>query len=104
MVTCGTIQGGFGNNVIADHVRITGTTRTFTTETQQLLKTRMCEVCCGIAQTYGGRIDVDYEYGYPPTINAYPECVAVVNAAAAKIVGVARTGLPQKTMGAEDFS
>ena len=28
----------------------------------------------------------------------------VVKAAAAKVVGVSRAGLPQKTMGAEDFS
>ena len=42
--------------------------------------------------------------GYPPTVNAYPECVEVVKTAAAKVVGVANAGLPQKTMGAEDFS
>jgi amidohydrolase len=37
-------------------------------------------------------------------VNAYPECVATVKTAAAKIVGPARAGLPMKTMGAEDFS
>lgn len=69
-----------------------------------MIKTRMCEVCCGVAATYGGKIDLNYQYGYPPTDNAYPECVAVVRSAAAKIVGEDRSGLPQKTMGAEDFS
>lgn len=41
---------------------------------------------------------------FPPTINSYPECHKVVTRAAAKIVGEARSSLPQKTMVAEDFS
>jgi len=104
VITCGTINGGFGYNVIADHVRIGGTTRSFTKDTQEMIKRRMCEVCCGVAATYGGKIDVQYDYGYPPTVNAYPECVQVVTTAASKVVGPARASLPQKTMGAEDFS
>jgi amidohydrolase len=104
VVTCGTINGGYGYNVIADRVTITGTARSFTSETQALIKERMGCICCGVAQTYGGEIELNYEYGYPATVNAYPECVEFVTAAAAKIVGPASAALPQKTMGAEDFS
>jgi metal-dependent amidase/aminoacylase/carboxypeptidase family protein len=57
-----------------------------------------------VAQTFGGQIDLKYEYGYPPTVNSWPECVANVTSAAEKIVGKAKSALPQKTMGAEDFS
>lgn len=42
--------------------------------------------------------------GYPATVNSYPQCNAVVNRAAATVVGEARTAQPQRTMGAEDFS
>ncbi len=42
--------------------------------------------------------------GYPPTINAYPECNQVVIEAATPFVGATRAQQPQKTMGAEDFS
>lgn len=42
--------------------------------------------------------------GYPATVNAYPECAKLVRDTAASIVGEARSQLPQKTMGAEDFS
>lgn len=104
VVTCGTINGGYGYNVIADKVVITGTTRSFTKETQAMIKDRMACICCGVAQTYGGEIDLTYEYGYPATVNFYPECVQVVTTAAAKIVGKECAALPQKTMGAEDFS
>lgn len=41
---------------------------------------------------------------FPPTTNSYPESHKVVTRAAAKIVGEARSALPQKTMVAEDFS
>ncbi len=104
VVTCGTINGGFGYNVIADHVKISGTARSFTKSTQELIKCRMGEICCGVAGTFGGKIDLNYDYGYPPTVNSHPECVDVVVNAATKIVGKNRSSLPQKTMGAEDFS
>lgn len=61
-------------------------------------------ICCGVGQTYGGEVTLNYECqfvgfvhlvkrimlhlcsdGYPPTINAYPECVARVSSAAAKV-------------------
>lgn len=104
VITCGTINGGFGYNVIADHIKITGTARAFTSSTQELIKCRMGDICCGVARTFGGSIDLNYQYGYPPTVNAHPECVKVVTTAATKIVGADRSSHPQKTMGAEDFS
>ncbi len=61
-------------------------------------------ICGGLASAHGGEIKMDYREGYPATVNAYPQCVEVVTSAAAKIVGKARSALPQCTMGAEDFS
>ncbi len=104
VVTCGTINGGYGYNVIADDVTITGTARTFLKSTQELIKTRMQCICCGVEASYGGKISLKYKHGYPPTVNAYPECVAIVRQAAARSVGAAHCQGPQKTMGAEDFS
>ena len=68
------------------------------------MKMRMSTVCCGIAHTFGGEVDLQYQYGYPPTVNSYPECNRVVTRAASRIVGPERAQRPQKTMGAEDFS
>lgn len=69
-----------------------------------MIEIRMKQVCCGIAATYGGEVDCEYFYGYPPTVNAYPEKVDAVLDAASRIVGRERTGFPQRTMGAEDMS
>jgi amidohydrolase len=104
VLTCGTINGGYGYNIIADKVTITGTCRSFNKEAQELIKSRMQCVCCGIAQAFGGKISMNYEYGYPPTVNSYPECVDIVAKSASKVVGKERATLLQRTMGAEDFS
>jgi amidohydrolase len=61
VITCGTINGGYGYNIIADNVEIVGTSRSFTPEVQNLIKTRMSCICCGVAQTYGGDITLSYQ-------------------------------------------
>ena len=103
VVSCGTVTGGYAYNVIADKVKITGTCRSFTKETQEKIKSRMECICCGIDAMYGGETSMEYSYGYPPTVNSDEECVEIVNRACSKIVGNDSAGLPQKTMGAEDF-
>ena len=104
VVTVGTIQGGSGYNIIADTVSMTGTARSFQPEIQELIKGRMEDVCCGVEVTYGGKVSLKYEYGYPPTVNSYPEEVARVRAATAKVLDLDRVSHTQRTMGAEDFS
>lgn len=104
VLSIGTINGGYARNVIADKVHLCGTCRSFTPETQDLIESRMKDVCCGVAQTFGGEIDLNYKRIYPPTVNAYPEYVTTVQKAAAKIVGDERCKRSIVTMGAEDFS
>lgn len=64
VITCGMINGGYGYNIIADNVRIQGTCRSFTTETQEKMKNRMHDVCCGVARMFGGEINMDYQCQY----------------------------------------
>ena len=97
-------SGGYAQNIIADKVVLCGTCRSFTKETQELIRSRMSDMCCGVAKTFGGEIDLNYRYIYPPTVNAYPENVTIVQDAATKIVGAARSKGSFTTMGAEDFS
>lgn len=85
-------------------VVLCGTCRSFTPETQELIKTRMSDMCCGVGRTFGGEINLNYQYIYPPTVNSYPEKVTVVQNAAAQVVGAGRSSGTFTTMGAEDFS
>ena len=52
VVSCCTIHGGSGYNIISDNVQITGTARSFTTEVQDNIIKRMGEICCGVQTMY----------------------------------------------------
>ena len=102
VVTVGQINGGYNFNIIADTVTLKGTTRAYTEKNRQLIKDRMAEVIAGTEKTFGAKIELDYEDGYPPTINDPVASENLLNAAN-KIVGDG-AGHPYLSMGGEDFS
>ena len=102
VVTVGQINGGYNFNIIADMVKLKGTTRAYTEENRQLIKERMAEIIAGTEKTFDANIEFDYEDGYPPTIN---DSIATEKlfAAAREIVGDGAR-YPYLSMGGEDFS
>ena len=102
VVTVGQINGGYNFNIIADKVTLRATTRAYTEDNRQLIKKRMKEIISGTEKTFGTKIELDYEDGYPPTINDPTAADNLLNAAQ-KIVGDG-AGNPYLSMGAEDFS
>ena len=102
VVTIGQINGGYNFNIIADIVTLKGTTRAYTEDNRQLIKRRMEEIISGTEKTFGAKIELDYEDGYPPTINDYKATENLLHAAK-KIVGDG-SGPPYLSMGGEDFS
>ncbi len=102
VITVGKINGGHGFNIISDEVKLRGTVRAMTEENRLLVKTRMQEIIDGVAKSTGAKIDMDYQEGYPPTINDVDASQKVVQAAN-KIVSKGAIE-PYLTMGAEDFS
>ena len=102
VVTVGQINGGYNFNIIADKVTLRGTTRAYTEDNRQLIKKRMKEIIAGTEKTFGTKIELDYEDGYPPTVNDPTAADNLLNAAK-KIVGDG-AGHPYLSMGAEDFS
>ncbi len=102
VVTVGQINGGCNFNIIADTITLKGTTRAYKEENRQLIKGRMAEIISGTEKTFGAKIDLNYEDGYPPTINDHAAAENLLSAAK-KIVGDG-AGHPYLSMGAEDFS
>lgn len=104
VVTIGTIQGGTAANIIPDEVVLTGTIRSMSTTGRALLKRRVSELCTGLAAAFGASIACEISDGCPPTVN-HPDQVAVVEAAARRVVG---DGLLDRNcaplMSSEDFS
>ena len=102
VITIGKINGGYNFNIIADHVVLKGTTRAYTEKNRQLIKKRMVEIIDGLSTSFNAEILLDYEDGYPPTINEL-NCSKNLLNSAKKIVGDG-AGEPYLSMGGEDFS
>ena len=107
VVTVGTFNAGTTTNVIADRADISGTVRSLRSSVQELIQTRISEICQGVGQTYGCEVSLKYVYGYPATVN-HSEAVRIVERAAKKVVGRSNPDAVvvdmTPTMGAEDFS
>lgn len=97
-------SAGTTHNVIPDVARMQGTVRTFDPEVTARVMERLREVIDGTARSFGVRIDLEVETGYPVTMN-HPRCAAAVARVAGQLVGEARVtdaGLP--CAGGEDFA
>jgi amidohydrolase len=62
-------NGGVASNIIPNTVRLRGTVRSHTAETQAMLEAGLRRFAAGTAESYGVQIEVDYQYGFPVTIN-----------------------------------
>ncbi len=102
VITIGQINGGCNFNIIADEVVLKGTTRSFSKKNQVLIKKRMKTIIKGIEKTYGAKIVLDYQDGYPPVINN--EFITKKLIHAAKKIAGQNVVEPYLTMGGEDFS
>ncbi len=100
------VQGGnpAAMSVIPGEVTLVGTVRTYRTEIQNLVETRLRALCESVATGFGASAQVVYERVYPATINTLPEAEFASNVAAS-LVGEAcvMRNMPP-SMGGEDFS
>ncbi|SDE17150.1 M20 aminoacylase family protein [Limimaricola pyoseonensis] len=96
------IHTGSADNVIPATAWINGTVRSFDKGVQAMVMRRMREVVEGQAMAYGVKADLDYNLGYPATVNA-PEKAAFAAEVAGE-VGTASDPDSPREMGAEDFS
>ena len=104
VVTVGFVKGGSAYNVIPTDAHVGGTTRTTTPEARKLIEARIREICDGAAGMYGVTIDVEYRYGYPPTINNAQRAAFAIEVAAGVCGPHGVRDNVQASMGAEDFS
>ena len=102
VITIGQINGGNNFNIIADKIILKGTARAYTQKNRDLIKKRMHEMCKGVGQTFGAKIQLNYKDGYPPVINDN-NITNNVKKAANKIIPEGIVS-PYLSMGGEDFS
>ncbi|MDO5057171.1 MAG: M20 aminoacylase family protein [Lautropia sp.] len=98
------IHAGSASNIIPDHATVSGTVRTFTLDTLDLIETRMQTLTEHICAGFGAQAQFQFHRNYPPTINdaAQTDFAAGV---LASVLGPDNVINPvEPTLGAEDFS
>src|SRR5699024_1795675 len=69
VVTTSMIHGGSARNIIPNEVKLEGSIRTYQKEIKDKLKERFFEIAEGVAEVYQNDIQIEYNDGYPATIN-----------------------------------
>jgi amidohydrolase len=90
------------HNVIPQVVKLKGTCRTMDFDVQDFVERRVKEIAEGTAMTLGAKAEVNYQRGYPVTVNAPENTEFAVEVARAVSGKVDDNTAP--LMGAEDFS
>ena len=96
------IHTGSADNIIPEKAYINGTVRTYDKAVQAMVRERLAAIIAGQAAAYGVTAELDYEVGYPATIND-PAKTAFAVGVAREVTDAVRDDY-QKEMGAEDFS
>lgn len=98
------IHTGSADNIVPDSAWICGTVRSFAPHVRDMVRRRLAEICAGQGAAYDVTARLDYQTGYPATVND-PDQTAFACAVAREVVGAARVAADAgREMGAEDFS
>lgn len=103
-INVGTLHGGERYNVVAKEVVLEGTVRTLNESVRKDIPEKMRRMIQGICNGYGGRYELDYQFGYPSLQNA-PDETSLVILTASRFLGADHVQADHKpVLGAEDFA
>lgn len=104
IVTIGSIHAGSAPNVIPESATLGLSVRSFNETVRARLRERITELVTGHVQGYGGRVEIDYEIGYPVLVNSDAE-TAFARGVAEELVGLEHVVAPfGPVTGSEDFA
>jgi hippurate hydrolase len=98
------IHSGSADNIVPGSAWINGTVRTFEADVQAMVRQRLEEIVAGHAAAYGVKAELDYEEGYPATVNDQAEAAFAAEVAREISGADAVDGASGREMGAEDFA
>jgi amidohydrolase len=102
--TVGRFHAGSTFNVIPDEAEMEGTVRSFDAEVRRSMPERMERILGGLCDAMRTEYELNYRYGYPPTVND-PVMNAVVRAVGERLLGAERVVYPHDiVMWAEDMA
>ncbi len=98
------IHTGTASNIIPEEAMFCATIRCFKPHVRALMKKRVHEIIEGHATAYNVTARIEYDWGYPATVN-HAENAAFATEVAAEIAGEdGADGNANREMGSEDFS
>ena len=103
VVTVGSFHAGTAFNIIPGEAELSGTTRTFDRTIWASWPERLKKIIGGVCQSMDASYELNFEKGYPPTIND-AEMADFVKKCAVQVVGESRVIEPEPTMGGEDMA
>ena len=104
VISFGKIEGGKAFNVIADRVRLLGTVRCLDNSLHETLPAWITETVQSIAQSFGGKANVNYRCITPIVYND-PELTRLLESCAVSLLGEENVvRLDRPSLGAEDFA
>jgi amidohydrolase len=103
VVTVGQFHSGTAFNIIPETAHLSGTTRTFDPDIWKSWAERIDTIVSGICHAMGASYELDYQPGYPVTVNDAWMAGEIENIARS-VVGPDNVVDPEPTMGGEDMS
>ena len=103
VITVASFNSGHANNVIPKSASLSGTIRYYNDKIGALAKNRFFEVINSTCDAFGAKVDIDFQKGYPATINHKKQSEFAYDSAK-KIVGNKASSSQAPMMGSEDFS
>ena len=98
------IHTGTASNIIPEEAMFCATIRAFRPEVREMLKTRFFEIVQGTAAAFNVRAEIDYDWGYPATVNDEDAADFACKVAQQVVGQEAVNGASVREMGSEDFS
>jgi amidohydrolase len=102
VLTIGMVAGGHAENVIADRVTLRGTLRYFEPDVRKALRDELRKAL-QIAETLGGRVELDLRDGFPPVVNDRA-MTDLAHGTVTQMFGAEAAEDFEPMMGAEDFA
>ncbi|WP_321378730.1 M20 aminoacylase family protein [Rhizobium sp.] len=104
VITVGAFNSGIASNVIPERAEMALTIRALDADVRDALEVRIRQIAEGQAASYGMRVEIDYERGYPATVNHKTE-TDFVRALAKGFAGEDKVfDMENPIMGSEDFA
>ena len=103
VITVASFNSGHANNVIPKSASLSGTIRYYNDKIGVLAKKRFFEVVNSTCDAFGAKVDINFQKGYPATINHKKQSEFAYESAK-KIVGNKASSSQAPMMGSEDFS